>query len=476
MKNTVILACSSLLVICALAYCSSEKERERPAQNSSAKATGQEFADLSKREPNTPVVLPCEESQRQCHRVLDCSDREQKCAHRRIAFDVEACAKKYLRIMCENFQNRLPGISLVADSGNYISAPLAEKTVSAEFQARLHAPFDLEFLPDGTMLITEKRGNVVHIDAAGNKKNVIQLEVIDWGGAGLMGLAIDPGFAQNRFVYIAYSHKLDDSDPSFLNPELATMRRIVCRISRLTFNKGVLEDENVLIDYIPASYMHTGLGLEFGPDGKLYAGTGDAHNPLLSQDTFFLGGKILRLNTDGSIPEDNPDPASYVYSKGHRNVQGMAWNTETGDLYSSEHGADRFDEINFVEPGKNYGWGTYQCDERMSWKGPGGETTFPLVCFRHWNISPSGMEFVSDLRSPWHGSLFVASLRGKHLHRYVFEGGRMEVDEIFYIADDWNNSIPRYSFSRRIRDVEYRDGALYVISQNGLVKLTLASP
>ncbi len=462
LKNPVILACSSILILCTLAACSPEKEPVR--------------SDY--REPREPAVTNCEESERQCHRVLDCSDRDQNCTYRSIAFDVDACAEKHLRVMCENFQNRLPEVSLIADVDNYISSSLAEKTVTAEvIEARLREPWDLEFLPDGAMLITEKRGKVFYIDTAGNQKEALQLEVISTGEAGLMGLAVDPKFTQNRFVYIAYSYKLDDSDPSFLSPELATMRRIVNRISRLTLNEGVLEDEKILIDDIPGSYMHTGLRLEFGPDDKLYAGTGDAHNPPLSQDSSFLGGKILRLNTDGSIPEDNPDPASYVYSKGHRNVQGIAWHPETGDMYNSEHGEHRFDEINLVEAERNYGWGTYQCDKRRSEEGSGEETTFPSICSRNWNLSPSGMTFVSDPKSPWYGSLFVAALRGKHLHRYVFAGDRTEVDEIFYIVDDLYPTgkapVSDYRRHRRLRDVEYRDGALYIISDSrGLLKLT----
>lgn len=157
----------------------------------------------------------------------------------------------------------------------------------------------------------------------------------------------------------------------------------------------------------------------------------------------------------------------------------MAWHPETGQLYATEHGAYRFDELNRIVPRRNYGWGSYQCDERMDGDDAAGEVTFPILCFRHWNISPSGMEYVSDRDSPWYGSLFVASLRGKHLHRYVIDGDRIVANEVFYYNDgrDAQGQNPRDSISRRFRDVEYRDGALYVIGDmKGMVRLTPAEP
>ena len=99
------------------------------------------------------------------------------------------------------------------------------------------------------------------------------------------------------------------------------------------------------------------------PDEKLYLSTGDAEELILAQKLNFLGGKILRLNKDGSIPDDNPFPNSYVYSRGHRNPQGLAWNPVNSDLYNSEHGPFRYDEINHIVPGNNYGWGAFKCND-----------------------------------------------------------------------------------------------------------------
>ena len=152
----------------------------------------------------------------------------------------------------------------------------------------------------------------------------------------------------------------------------------------------------------------------------------------------------------------------------------MAWHPQTGDLYVSEHGPFRYDEINRVLPGRDYGWGRYKCDEQILKTGESGSVVDPVVCFKHWNISPSGMTFVSDPASPWFGSLFVASLRGRHLHRYVLDGDEVVVDEIFYVSDGWRYEAERGlgKLSRQLRDVEFWNGSLYVIGESfGLARL-----
>jgi len=364
---------------------------------------------------------------------------------------------------------------MIADETNYISAPFTDQKFTVELiNIKLESPWDLEFLTDGSMLVTEQGGKIIHIKRAG-RKTVLYLETISLLESGLMGLAIDPNFSKNNYVYIYYTYKFDDSDPSFLNPKHDNQRRVLNKISRLTFKNGLLTDETVLIDNIPGSLRHSGSRLEFGPDGKLYATTGDAEEILLAQDISFLGGKILRLNSDGSIPKDNPFPGSYVYSRGHRNPQGLAWHPITKELYESGHGEWRYDEINHIRPGQNYGWGSYRCDEKNSDVPVDGEVTFPVVCFKDWTMAPSGMEFVSDPESPWFGSLFVASLRGKHLHRYVFDNDKTTIDEIFFVSGgkEYIRKQDRGKISTRIRDVEYHDGSLYVIGHNfGLVKIS----
>lgn len=358
----------------------------------------------------------------------------------------------------------------MTDAYNFVSAPVTSEKFKVEvIPVKLQQPWDLEFLPDGSMLITEIAGNIVSVKDSRATK-VHHVEALMATESGLLGLAIDPHFAENHYIYVFYSYALDKSDPAFLNPPHEHKRRILNRISRFTFDNNVLSDETIILNEIPGSTAHTGGRLEFGPDGKLYATTGDAFLSDLPQDTAFLGGKILRLNPDGSVPADNPIADSYVYSLGHRNPQGLAWQPVTRTLYESEHGPERFDEINIIEPGKNYGWGSFQCDQVGSDVKPVGEVTFPLICFAPWTMAPSGMTFVSDPASPWYGDLFVAGLRGKHLHRYAFRDGSLVTDEIFYISGVMNGNALT---THRIRDVKYYDGSLYVIGDfRMLVKLT----
>ncbi|MEK0348149.1 MAG: PQQ-dependent sugar dehydrogenase, partial [Nitrosopumilus sp.] len=155
------------------------------------------------------------------------------------------------------------------------------------------------------------------------------------------------------------------------------------RISRFVLN-DVLEEEFILLDNIPNARFHDGGRIKFGPDGKLYVTTGDATNPSSAQDVNSLAGKILRMNKDGSIPKDNPFE-NYVYSYGHRNPQGLAWHSITGELYSTEHGAARNDEINIIKPGKNYGWPMVECF------GEGYEN--PIRCYKDFTLAPSGASF-----------------------------------------------------------------------------------
>ena len=432
------------------------------------------------------------------HSVLDCSIGPGKCVVGKLEYSIKECRATSpsnppnpIDILdCLLTKKVLKKITYIADSDNYISGPFTEKHFNLEFiNIDLNEPWDLEFLPDGSMLVTERRGRIVHIDK-NLTTEVYKVEPIVLAETGLLGMAIDPDFSSNNYVYIYYTYKLDNSDPLFLIPEddptYISKRRVINKISRLTLKNGTLKDEKVILDNIPGSSWHSGGRLDFGPDGKLYATTGDASDWILTQDPKFLGGKILRLNTDGAVPGDNPFPESYTYSMGHRNPQGLAWHPATNELFASEHGPRHYDEINHIKGGKNYGWGTYKCDEfnyatiisrilGPSPLPPNEKVVFPVVCIKSWTMAPSGIEFVSDPKSPWYGSLFVASLRGKHLHRYEIENDKIVVDEIFYVSEgkDYTKQEDIGKISSRIRDVEYYDGSLYVIGDvSGLVKLT----
>jgi glucose/arabinose dehydrogenase len=259
-----------------------------------------------------------------------------------------------------------------------------------------------------------------------------------------LGLALDPQFAQTGFVYVAHTYRATDG-------------RLLNRLVRMRDVQGRGVIDTVLLENAPGSGNHDGGRVKLGPDGKLYWTTGDATNSSLAQNLSSLAGKILRLDPDGSIPSDNPFPNSYVYSYGHRNPQGLAWQPETGRLYSTEHGPSGNptccrDEVNFIEPGNNYGWPTITGNQTA----PG--MVSPVIQSgdaETW--APAGATFVT--MGPWAGSLLFTGLRGQALYRLML---------------DPNDPRRVVTFERllqrqygRLRDVvEGPDGALYVLTSN----------
>ena len=424
--------------------------------------------------------------------VLDCSDKNKRCENKIVDLNIENCDEWYVdepleELQCNMTSKGIEEVSLIADPANYVSGKFTEEKYLVEILKKdpirprhykfvptgfvlltqegkkLVKTWDLEFLPDSSYLVTQKNGRLVHY-REGTFEHVSELEVLDQNLVGLMGLAIDPEYEKNNYIYLYYATSFDNSYPK-KDYYLKT------RISRFTYKDGQLFGEKILLDDIPGSLFHAGGGLEFGPDGKLYATTGDAGLPQRSQDIDFLGGKILRINPDGTIPQDNPYSNSYVYSRGHRNSQGLAWHPETLELYATEHGNWRYDEINLIKKGGNYGWPSMKCDEVMDQNIPlQGNATFPLKCFKNWTLAPSGAVFVTDKNHPWYGNLFVAGLRGKHLHRFVMEDNKVVYDEIFFVNIDNQR---KSNLDRRIRDVEFYNGSLWILSDwSGIAKLT----
>ena len=215
----------------------------------------------------------------------------------------------------------------------------------------LNTPWAIDFASDGRIFITERPGRI-RIVAAGQLRAEawMTLDVATGGESGLLGLALDPKFSENRFVYVAYSYRTG---------MFAMRNRLVRLREDVKTAKGVLD--KVLLDGVAGANNHDGGRVKFGPDGKLYWTTGDAQKSDAAQQLNSLNGKILRLNPDGGIPADNPLANSYVYSYGHRNSQGLAWQPVSGRLYATEHGPSGFqgccrDEVNLIEAGKNYGW------------------------------------------------------------------------------------------------------------------------
>ena len=255
----------------------------------------------------------------------------------------------------------------------------------------LEVPWGFAFLPNGDALFTERdSGRLLRMDAAGNMEVVQTLPTRGYGEGGSLGLAVSPDYEEDGYVYAYYTTDRDN------------------RVVR--FRLG--EEPEPILTGIPFNTYHDGGRIAFGPDGMLYAATGDAGNPANSQDRNSLGGKILRLTPDGGVPDDNPFPNNPLYSYGHRNVEGLAWD-EKGRLYASEFGLNRYDEVNRITPGKNYGWPAVE--------GDGGESqgyVDPITTWSTDEASPSGAEILKDGAIPqWEGDLFVAALRGERLWR-----------------------------------------------------------
>lgn len=210
----------------------------------------------------------------------------------------------------------------------------------------LDTPWTIMFLPSGELLVTERKGT---IRVLGEQPRLLQIPgVVESGESGLTGAALHPQFATNPYLYTYYT--------------LTANGRNVNRVVRYRFDGQVLNEPLTIVDDIPAGVNHNGGQIAFGPEGKLYICTGDAGTSENAQDKNSLGGKILRVNEDGTIPTDNPF-GNAVYSYGHRNPQGIAWDDQ-GKLWATEHGRSGvttgYDEINLIEKGGNYGWPTIQ--------------------------------------------------------------------------------------------------------------------
>ena len=265
----------------------------------------------------------------------------------------------------------------------------------------LEIPWSMNFAPDGRLFITERPGRVRIVTLGGSSELALTLDgVYAQGEAGLLGLALDPEFAQNRFVYLYYSATVSGG--------------AVNRIVRYREVNSRLGERVVLLDNIPAAQIHDGGRLRFGPDGLLYASAGDAADGNLAQDVASLAGKILRLNRDGSTPRDNRF-SSPVYTYGHRNPQGFDWHPTSGDLWESEHGNNGNDEVNAIRLGLNFGWPRIEGAATLS----GMEAP---ITFYNPSIAPSGASFYRGQRLPqFANDFFVATLRGTHLLRLTVD-------------------------------------------------------
>ena len=305
-----------------------------------------------------------------------------------------------------------------------------ETTVVA---AGLEAPWDLVFTPDGEALVSERDSSrLLSIDSSGNVEELQRLPENGTGEGGLLGIALSPNYESDGYIYAYYTTDTDN------------------RVTR--FRLG--EDPEPILTGIPVLTYHNGGRIAFGPDGNLYVGTGDAGDTSNSQDLNSLGGKILRVTPDGDVPADNPFSNSPIYSYGHRNVQGLAWD-EGGQLYATEFGQNRYDEVNRIQPGGNYGWPAVEGEGGFF---ASGEYIDPIATWATSEASPSGAAILKNGAIPqWEGSFFMAALRGQRLYRLALDPSGTVTEQEELLSGQ----------AGRLRHVvQAPDGSLWVLTSN----------
>jgi glucose/arabinose dehydrogenase len=360
-------------------------------------------------------------------------------------------------------QEPLPGPATRSPTPRAIAAPVRVDTVASG----LEHPWALAFLPDGRILVTERPGQLRIVDRNGTLSEPIAgvPAVLARGQGGLLDVAIDPRFADNRLVYLSYAEPGDGGTSG-------------TAVARGQLGDGRLENVRVIYRQTPKvrSSMHFGSRLVFDREGRLFVTQGDRQNqrPLV-QDLSSTIGKVVRINADGSVPRDNPfvgrqGARPEIWSYGHRNVQAAALHPQTGQLWTVEHGARGGDELNHPEAGKNYGWPviTYGIDYSGSRIGEGTRREGMEQPVYYWDpvIAPSGMTFYTGNAFPtWRGSAFVGSLTPGALVRLTIDNDRVTREER-YLGD-----------IGRVRDVQQgADGFLYLVTDEDNGSLLRVSP
>ena len=286
----------------------------------------------------------------------------------------------------------------------------------------LEVPWGFAFLPNKDLLFTERPGRVRLIENGKLKADAIYSvpDVEPSGESGLMDISVHPEFASNGFVYLAYAYNSDG-------------KRV--KVVRYKYTGGKFIEPKTIVENIPGAPNHAGTRARFGPDGNLYVTTGDSTDWNLAQKTDSLAGKTLRLNDDGTIPKDNPfvgQPAyrPEIWTIGHRNAQGLAWQPGTGLMFQTEHGPSGFegkgggaDEVNIVERGKNYGWPTIYGRTTA----PGMEA--PLLEYSPACAPASGAFYNGDKLPGFKGNFFLGCLRGAKIIRVVLDGRKVVSQE-----------------------------------------------
>ena len=305
------------------------------------------------------------------------------------------------------------------------AAPQVSETLARD----LAVPWGMAFLPNGNALVGERDSGDVHVvRRGGGRRRVGNIDAYSQlsraGESGLLGLALHPGFANNRLVYAYVSTRNDN------------------RIVRMRFAGGKLERRHVVLAGIPMNVHHNGGGLAFGPDGLLYASTGDGEVGARAQSRTSLGGKVLRLTPDGDVPSGNPF-GNYTWSMGHRNVEGITFDPR-GGLWASEFGEKETDELNRIVPGANYGWPNVEGSDG------GGGYHDPLA---EWSptssCSPAGIAVAN-------GRAWLGALRGECLFSVRLRGPDAGVKRRHF----------RGRFGRIRQVMKAPDGSLWIATSN----------
>ena len=343
---------------------------------------------------------------------------------------------------CTTKNNNVPSIAYVSLESSMLQI---EDVVTG-----LDVPWDIDASRNNELWLTELNGSVYHMDLKSAKqKKVLQLaDVLYKKSYGLLGMAVHP---EEPFVFLHYT---------FTNSPDSLAQQIHSRLVRYTFKNDTLVEPKILLDNIPGNTYHNGSRIAIAQDNKLFLSLGDTGDSNRAQNDSVITGKILRLNLDGTIPEDNPIAGSLIWSRGHRNVQGLAFN-KNGMLYGSEHGPNNDDEINLIEAAGNYGWPDVQgfCDTDQEKKYCSAHTIIePLTAWTP-TIAVAGLAYYGNHSiKEWQNSLIVANLKGRALR-------------VLKLADDGRHIIGEHIFFQkkfgRIRDVSVAaNGDIYFATTN----------
>lgn len=348
------------------------------------------------------------------------------------------------------------GLSATSTSGSPATSASGSATSEAPSEAAgegdlvvevvaegLDVPWEIRFLPDGAILVTERAGRILRVDPASGAVDVLgTLPVAQEGEGGLLGAALDPEFPAQPYLYVAYTYRAGGSESGLAN-----------KVSRLTLRGETVGGEKVLVDGIPGAGVHDGSRVAFGPDGYLWVTTGDASQGERAQDLGSLAGKVLRMDREGRPAAGNPFGDSLVYSYGHRNPQGLAWLAGDSEPFLTEHGPSENDEVNHIRAGGNFGW-------PLTGGAGGGKGFVDSVYSWTPTIAPAGAVFYeSDAIPGWRGSLLLVTLKQSDLRRLV------PVDPSF--ADIADEVVLFDGLFGRLRSIAVGpDGALYVGTSN----------